>query len=106
MKKQNWGKRLAEILKERKISQKEAASIAGVRPSVLSGWIAGMSPRDFDSLKVLSDHLQVSFTWLLTGAEEIKGQTPSVAEAFEDGGTLYDGYAKISIQRLVPRNKG
>jgi hypothetical protein len=31
---------------------------------------------------------------------------PSIAEVFDDGGELFDGYAKITIQRLIPRTKG
>ena len=48
----------------------------------------------------------VSFTFLLTGEEDGRNQVlPSITEVFDDGGELFDGYAKITIQRLIPRKK-
>lgn len=103
-KEKNWGRRLADILKEKGVSQKEAAKKAGVRPSVLSGWLSGASPNDFTAVKRLADSLQTSFTYLLTG-EPDSSQSPTINEVFDDGGSLFDGYAKITIQRLIPRKE-
>ena len=51
--------------------------------------------------------LGVSFSFLLTGENDQKNpnELPSVTEVFADGGALFDGFAKITIQRLIPRKK-
>lgn len=97
-----WGKRLGAILKEKNISQKVAAKIAGVQPSVLSGWLAGQSPQDFMAVKKLVDSLQISFTWLMTGAADKNEKMASISEIFEEQ-QYFDGYARIRIDRLVKR---
>ena len=98
----NWGKRLQHILKEKQITQREAAQVAGVQPSVIAGWTAGQSPNDFVKVKQLADHLGVSFTWLLTGTNDQKEKLSSVSELFEEQ-QYFDGYARIRIDRLIPR---
>ena len=100
----NWGKRLAIALKERELTQKEAAKIANVTPSVLSGWLAGASPNDFIAVKKLADHLKISFTWLLTNEHESLNGSPALCEVFDEDGSLFNGYAKIQIVKLIPRN--
>lgn len=67
---EHWGIRLVASLKEKKISLRKAAVIAGVPPSTVDSWSAGRSPSDLKAVKRLSDHLEISFTWLLTGEED------------------------------------
>lgn len=47
----------------------------------------------------------MSLSFILAGEEDFKeiNQLPSVAEVFDDGGAIFDGYAKITIERLIPR---
>ena len=105
-KRDNWGKRLTDILKERKVTQKDAAKVIGVNASVMSGWLSGASPNDFQAVKKLADHLKISFTWLMTGQEDSGSDAPAIAEVFEEQDDIFDGYAKIKITRLMPRKKG
>ena len=102
---ENWGKRLQQILKEKGVSSREAARIIGVQPSVISGWTAGQSPNDFNKVKVLADHLKVSFTWLLTGVNDSGEKLSSISEIFSEE-SVFDGYCRVRIERLVPRGKG
>jgi len=99
---EHWGQRLSKVLKEKNITQKKAASVAGVRPSVLSGWLSGASPTDHLAVKKLSDFLSLGFTWLLTGDAEKGVSTPTVTELFEEK-SYFDGYARIRIDHLIPR---
>ena len=96
-----WGKRLGEILAEKKISLRNAAKKAGVAPSVLSNWLNGSSPTDLMAVKKLADELQVSFTWLMTGQHET-GHLPNMSEMFDEQ-TYFDGLARIRIDRLIPK---
>ena len=89
---------------EKGMTIRQAASLAGVGSSTIDGWRGGALPEDYSAVKRLAKGLGVSFSFLLTG-EEDRDQLglPSVTEVFEDGGALFDGYAKITIQRLLPR---
>jgi len=101
---ESWGKRLQSALKERGITQKDAAKLSGVRPSVVAGWISGASPNNFLAVKKLADHLGISFSWLMTGLPDKSEPMSSISEMFEEQ-EYFDGYARIRIDRLVPRKK-
>lgn len=95
---------MLKTLADKNLSQKQAAKIAGVRPSVVNGWVAGVSPQNFEAVKKLADEIDVSFTWLLTGELEKRTEIPSVAELFDEQ-TYFDGLARIRIDRLIPKGK-
>lgn len=86
------------------MSQRKAALIAGVPTSTLNSWSAGCSPSDLRAVKKLADHLGLSFAWLLTGEAEIVKQ-PDPMLAFEDSTVLFDGYVKVTIERMIPRER-
>lgn len=98
----HWGKRLNAVLKEKHLSLRKAATIAGVPASTADSWSAGRSPSDLKAVKRLCDHLQVSFTWLLTG-EEDKVPAIDLQSVFESPSSLFDGFLKVKIERMVPR---
>lgn len=99
----HWGIRLKGLLNEKSITLREVSRLCNVSPSVVSGWINnGNSPTDLMSIKKLSEKLQVSFSWLLTGTYEDGNTKPSVAEIFEET-PYFDGYARIRIDRLIPK---
>lgn len=87
---------------------REAAEIAGVGVSTIDDWRGGALPEDYSAVKLLAGSLGVTFSFLLTGEDDREKQSglPSVTEVFDDGGALFDGYAKITIQRLLPRRGG
>lgn len=100
-----FGKILRSLMAEKNITIRQAAEIAGVGSSTIDDWRGGALPEDYSAVKRLAGALGVSFAFLLTGEEDKRSGSalPSVAEVFDDGGQLFDGYAKITIQRLLPR---
>ena len=91
---------------EKGLTVRETAKLAGVSSSTLDGWRAGTAPDNYLAVKKLSKTLGVSFSFLLTGENDYPSESqPSVAEVFSDGGSLFDGYAKITIQRLIPKKE-
>ena len=102
-----FAKILRSLMTEKSMTLRQAATIAGVAPSTIDDWRAGALPEDYSAIKRLADGLGVSFSFLLTGENDQKNpnELPSVTEVFADGGALFDGFAKITIQRLIPRKK-
>ena len=98
---------LRSIMDERGLTIRKVAGMAGVSPSTIDDWRGGALPQDFSAVKKLSKELGISFSLLLTGEADERdiNQLPAIAEVFSDGGPLFDGYAKITIQRLIPRKK-
>lgn len=102
-----FAKILLSLMAEKKMTIRQAATLAGVAPSTIDDWRAGALPEDYSAVKRLAKGLGVSLSFILTGEDESRerGQLPAITEVFEDGGALFDGYAKITIQRLIPRKK-
>ena len=100
-----FAKILRAVMTERQVSARQAAKIAGVSHSTIIDWQTGSSPDNYLAVKKLSEALGVSFSYLLTGKhdDEVNGVAPPVTTVFADGDTVFDGYAKITIQKLVPR---
>lgn len=97
---------LCQLMDNAGLSVREAAKIAAIPPSTLANWRAGANPDDHIALRRLSDHFGVTLGYMLTGQPDIitPEQVVSMQHAFEEGHLLFDGYAKITIQRLVPRS--
>jgi len=87
------------------MSVRKAAEIAEVGISTIDNWRGGALPEDYSAVKRLSKALGVSLSFILTGEDDYRSSqgTPSITEIFDDGGPVFDGYAKITIQRLIPR---
>jgi transcriptional regulator with XRE-family HTH domain len=95
---------LVTLMDERKMTVREAGEIAGVGHSTIVSWRSGSLPEDFRAVRALAKKLGVSFSYLLTGEDDSRPDgAPLVSEVFQDGGVIFDGYAKISIQRLIPK---
>ncbi|MGE0528969.1 MAG: helix-turn-helix domain-containing protein [Bdellovibrionales bacterium] len=102
-----FGKILTELMVENKIGVREAARIAGVGASTIVSWRGGALPEDYLAVKNLATAFGTTLGFLLTGEPDSRpeGSMPSVAEVFSDGGMLFDGFAKITIQRLIPKGE-
>lgn len=101
-----FARNLNKLMKDKGMTIREAADVVGVAHSTINSWRSGAAPEDFMAVKELAKALGVSFSFLLTGEDETRGeQPPSVAEVFTEGDALFDGYAKITIQRLIPNKK-
>lgn len=102
-----FAKTLTRLMDERGIGVREASRIAEVAASTIVSWRGGALPEDFQAVKRVARALGVTLSFLLTGEDDSRpGEAPpSVSEVFDSGGTLFDGYAKISIERLIPKGK-
>lgn len=97
---------LTALMDEREVGIREAAKLAGVGPSTVMSWRSGSSPSDYLAVKRLAQALGVSLSFLLTGEEEVleRGQI-HLTEIFDGGQVLFDGYARVRIESLIPRKK-
>lgn len=98
-----FSKILCDLMKKRRVTISEAAKIAGVSTSTIADWRSGSSATDFIAVKKLAKHLRVSLEYLLTGDDdrvERYEETKSLEDLFEVGDSLYEGIAKISIQKI------
>ena len=96
---------LNSLMQEKGLSVRKAAEAAGVGSSTIMSWKSGALPENYVAVKRLAKKLGTNLGFLLTGEDDTReGGPPLVGEAFDDAGTLFDGFAKITIQRLVPRN--
>ncbi|MBI3555224.1 MAG: hypothetical protein HY074_03035 [Deltaproteobacteria bacterium] len=100
-----FSKILTTLMAEKEVGVREAARIAGVGPSTLVSWRAGALPEDYIAVRKLAHHFGVTLGYLLTGEDDTRPADgiPAISEVFQDGGILFDGYAKILVQRLVPK---
>jgi transcriptional regulator with XRE-family HTH domain len=103
----HFTKTLCELMEEKNMTVRKAAEIAGVGTSTINSWRSGAHPEDFLAVKKLAHALGTTLSFLLTGESDSKadGQTTPIAEVFDNGGMFFDGYARIRIERLVPRFK-
>lgn len=97
---------LAEVLKKEKLTIRQAAAVAEVGPSVFGSWVKGASP-SLDSLAALRRfctkyHLSLSVA--LTGEPDVTAGTEGVEALFHEN-EIFDGYARITIHRLVPKKE-
>lgn len=88
---------------ERGLTVRDAAEIAGVNSSTVHDWKSGTSPHDYEAVSRLAKGLGTNLEFLLTGKHPSKDAAPSVSQVFQSGGIVFDGFAKITIERLIPR---
>lgn len=101
-----FSKILTSLMEEHKIGVREAARAAGVGPSTIVSWRSGAQPEDYTAVKKLAERLGTSLTFLLTGEDESRKHFPSsFSEIFVDEGVLFDGYAKVTITKLILRKE-
>ena len=100
-----FAKNLNRLMAEKKITVEKASQVANVSKSNIVSWRSGVAPTNFEAVKKLAELFGVSFSFLLTGVEESSSdkKIATVTEVFKEGDLLFDGFAKITIQRLIPR---
>lgn len=100
----DFAKRLNQLMTERKMTVRVAALHAKVATSTVQNWRSGHVPSDFIAVKRLADALGVSFSFLLTGEEDVRSavRAPAITECFAFNETIFDGYARLTIQKLHP----
>lgn len=97
-----FGKILAAVMKERRLSLKQVAQMSGVSVSVVSDWTAGNVPRDLEAVFRLSTSLGIEFSSLLLGHIEEPKQVSSIAQLFEED-EIFDGLVRINIKKVQLR---
>lgn len=102
-----FAKNLKSLLEERKLSQRAAAELAGVRPSVINDWLAGGNPLNLDAVLKLCVALKADFQWLLTGTQsDTNRQDISMSELFESTDEpALSGLFLIEAKRLKRKSK-
>jgi transcriptional regulator with XRE-family HTH domain len=96
-----FGKNLKVVMKERGLTVRAIAEMAGVSASVAQGWVSSANPHDLQAVAQLAKALKVGFKELLLGEPE----TPGVADINNlfDSHDLLEGICKVKIERLVPK---
>ena len=96
-------------MEQQKLSITKAAKIAKVSVSTIAGWKTGTSSTDYEAVKRLATHLGVTLDYILTGdtgsLKNKKVHETNIEDLVEDGELMFEGYAKISVQRIIPKNK-
>jgi transcriptional regulator with XRE-family HTH domain len=100
----NFNHRLNQLMQEQQMTVREAGKYAGVAPSTVQNWRSGHVPTDFVAVRRLAAALGVSFSFLLTGEDDFPQQAgnKSITECFAADGILFDGYARVKIEKLRP----
>lgn len=102
-----FAKNFAEVLKQRNLSQRAVAEIAGVAPSVISDWLAGAIPQDLNALMKICQALNCDFQYLLTSVHsrpDIKDI--SLSELFDVNDVPdFEGVFQIQMKRLTRKKK-
>lgn len=90
-------------MKERDLTLKQIAEMAGVSLSVASDWTAGNTPRDLQAVYKLAKSLGVEFSALLLGQSETTREITSISELLEED-EMFDGLVRINIKRVSLRS--
>jgi transcriptional regulator with XRE-family HTH domain len=97
---------LEALMREKGVGVREAAKLAGVGPSTVMSWKSGSAPADYVAVKRLANALGTTLCFLLTGEKDVppEGTRAPLSEVLRADGLLYDGYAKVTIEKLVIRD--
>lgn len=101
----DFAKNLQKVLRERGLTLRAAAEIAGVNQSVISSWTAGSQPADLLAVQKLSQGLGVDFEWLLTGnSSQITPQALALTQIFEEE-DAFSGIFRLEAKRLIRKEE-
>ena len=104
----SFSKVLISLMEEKRLGVREASRIAGVAPSTIVSWRSGALPEDYLAVRRLAQALGTTLSFVLTGESDFRpmGECPAISEVFEDDGPpLFDGFAKITVKKLIPKNQ-
>ena len=97
-----FGENLKKILKEKGMTLRQAAKIAGVNPATLHSWEHGGAAQDLNAVLKLCQELKIDFQWLLTGTSgsaDLRDATISQLFDMENDPT-FTGLFMIEAKRL------
>ena len=96
-----FSKRLAEVLKEKRLSQKDLAELSGVTTSSLSPWLKGTTEPKIYGVAQIAKALNISIDYLL-GLSDVK--TPDIKMQAISRGTGLSDKAIKKLKRLKRDN--
>ena len=98
---------LAQLMREKNLSIRDAAQIAGVASSTIAGWRSGRTPDNFEAVQKLASHFGVGLAFMLTGSQDKFEDSARSAEhaLWEEGEPVVFEMARIQIQPLTVRKK-
>ena len=93
---------LDKLLKERKLTQKVLADIAGVSPSTMAEYLNGNQPQNMEAVLRICESLKVDFQWLLSGQNSRANlKDISLSEIFDVSDEPdFEGVFQNSMKRL------
>ncbi|WII72156.1 hypothetical protein QJS83_16965 [Bdellovibrio sp. 22V] len=96
---------LKKVLKERGLSARAGAEIAGVPSSTFNMWTSGSVPENHEAVYRFAKGVGVSFQWLLIGKEE-PPPTISITDLYDVSAEPdLSGIFLIEAKRLKPKAK-
>lgn len=95
----SYGKRLSALRKEKKQSQEQLSKIVGINRSTYARYETGNTQPDYDTLKRLADHFEVTTDYLLG-----RSDTPHKTEEEEFQAFINDPELEVWYKEL-PKNK-
>ncbi len=102
-----FAKNLACLMEERGITQRALAEMAGVRVSVIHGWVTGASPSDYGAVLKLAKGLNLDFQFLLTGESVLNTGALALSDLFHvETDPNLSGIYQIEAKKLVQRALG
>ena len=100
-------KLLVQFMRDHNLSIRDAAQIAAVAPSTIAGWRAGRNPDNFEAVRNLARHFNVTLGYLLTGESDSKNIGAVYSETLlgPDGAPVEFALARVLIQPLSMARK-
>ena len=97
-------KNFSNLLREKNCSHRQAAKIAGVAPSVISGWTAGSIPNDPVAVLKITEALGGDFQFIMTNVPSNMIPTERLTELFEiEDRPELKGLFMVDIRRMRSR---
>ncbi len=93
---------LAALMAQRELTLQQVADLAGVKKSVVQGWLSGSNPHDLRAVARLAKALGVGFKSLLL--DEPEDVLPALDQT-HDRVTVLDGLCEVTIRKIVPKGR-
>ena len=89
---------LKALLADKHMTLRDLAKATGIKPSTLSGWKNGSSPRDLSELKLCAQYFNVSMDYLLFGEQNDQSSLEKLLTE-----QVFDGFLKVRIERVISK---
>lgn len=86
------------MMRERKISLRQLGKETGIKPSTLSGWSNGVSPRDLCEVFICAKYFKMSLEQLLF---DTSPDSTSLENFLTED--IFNGFLKVTIQKVISK---